>query len=122
MSKADAYSRYGQAILSDVEPGAMIIAPWSQAVVLEYFQIVEGYRPDIKIINSSRMNVANYYELWSQNVVRDRIFDFITEQNLALIEEHIQSQSVYSIDYDAALATQYEYLPDGSYFRLAVKK
>ena len=121
MRKADSYSKYAEEIFFDAEKGAVIIAPWSQAVVLEYFQIVNGKRPDLKIINSSRINVATYYELWSQGWNRDSIFRQMTERNDSMIRELINKRIVYSLDYDASLAERYEYLPDRSYFRLVVK-
>jgi len=121
MHDADSYSRYAHAILSTTEPNAMVIAPWSQAVVLEYFQIVDGQRPDIKIVNSSRMNVAIYYELWSKGFKREEIFRGIAENNIALIDEYIGIRPVYSLEFDTTLSVQYEYLPDGIFFRLTSK-
>jgi len=121
MSKADSYSKFAQGIFIEAEHDALIIAPWSQAVVLEYGQIVNSQRPDIKLINSSRINVAIYYELWSQGMKRDEIYRNITERNVAMIREYIKSRSVYSLEYDASLAERYEYLPDGSYYRLETK-
>ena len=121
MSKAESYSKFAQGIFIEAKNDALIIAPWSQAVVLEYGQIVNGQRPDIKIINSSRINVATYYELWTQGWTRDEIFRDITERNVALIGKFINSRSVYSLEYDATLAERYEYLPDGSYYRLETR-
>lgn len=121
MHGADSYSRYAHEILSTTEPNAMVIAPWSQAVVLEYFQIVDGQRPDMKIVNSSRMNVAIYYELWSKGFKREEIFRGIEEKNIALIEEYIGTRPVYSLEFDSTLSVQYEYLPDGIFFRLTSK-
>lgn len=122
MHDANAFSRYARTVLSASEPNALVIAPWSQAVVLEYFQVVEGQRPDIKVVNSSRMNVAIYYELWSRGYGREEILRIIAEKGVALINDHIGTRPVYSLDYDATLSAQYEYMPDGVFFRLAPRE
>jgi hypothetical protein len=119
MQDADAFSKYAETVLSTSAPNALVIAPWSQAVVLEYFQIVEGKRPDIEVVNSSRVNVAIYYDLWSRGYPRGEILRAIAEKNARLIDEYIAGRPVYSVDYDASLSGQYEYLPEGVFFRLA---
>jgi uncharacterized repeat protein (TIGR01451 family) len=47
--------------LAQIEPNAVVASPWSTAVVLEYMQVVEGYRPDIEVFNRSRYSVAQFY-------------------------------------------------------------
>jgi hypothetical protein len=40
-----------EAILRQVEPNALILGWWDSAPVVEYLQLVEGQRPDVKVIN-----------------------------------------------------------------------
>ena len=54
LSKADGYSLFAEEMMLGAAPDSVIIAPWSSAVVLEYYQVVDGQRPDLLIINRSR--------------------------------------------------------------------
>ncbi len=98
-----------------------IIADWSSAVVLEYSQIVEGERKDLKIINHSRLKVAEYYRLWETGLARNKILKLLEKDDVLLIQENLSSGMVYIIEYDPVLAKEFEYLPEGSFFQLTLK-
>jgi hypothetical protein len=121
MSHADGYAVLARETMSRVEPNSVVIAPWSSAVVLEYYQVVEGMRPDIMIMNRSRRNVARYYELWQKGISHEEIMSGIENEEKELIDQYIQQKTVYAIEYDPALANTFEYLPDGAGFRLALR-
>ncbi|MBN1452631.1 MAG: DUF2723 domain-containing protein [Anaerolineales bacterium] len=120
LSKADNYSVFAEEMMSVAVPDAVIVAPWSSAVVLEYYQVVEGQRPDLLITNRSRENVARYYELWLQGVSRKDILAKIKTEEADLIDEQIEQRTVYAVEYDPALAQRFEYLPEGPVFKLAM--
>ena len=119
LSKADNYTLFAKEIMSVSEPGSVIVAPWSSAVVLEYYQVVEGQRQDLLITNRSRVDVARYYELWLQGLSRKKILAVIRVEEADLINKYIEERTVYAVEYDPALARKFEYLPDGPVFRLA---
>jgi hypothetical protein len=41
----------GEAILAQMEPDSILVGYWETAPVIEYFQLVEGRRQDVKVIN-----------------------------------------------------------------------
>lgn len=120
MSHADGYEQFAEEMMADTAPNSTVIAPWSSAVVLEYYQVVEGRRPDLVIRNRSRYDVARYYELLQQGMHREQILDQIQAEEVSYIHQQIKARPVYAVEYDPVLATQFEYLPDGRVFRLAV--
>lgn len=120
LSKADGFSLFAKEVMLGAEPDSVIIAPWSSAVVLEYFQVVEGQRPDLLITNRSRENVARYYELWRQGFSNEKIMEKINAEEVAFIDSYIQQKTIYAVEYDPELAQKYEYLPEGAGFRLAM--
>jgi hypothetical protein len=120
MSKADGYMLFADEMMADTAPHSVVIAPWSSAVVLEYYQVVEGRRPDMVIRNRSRYEVARYYELLLQGMPRDQIMDRIQAEEVSYINHYIRLKPIYAVEYDPVLASQFEYLPDGRVFRLAM--
>ena len=120
MSKADGFSLFAKGMISGAAPQSIVIAPWSSAVVLEYYQVVENQRPDILIVNSSRLSVARYYELWKKGISHAEILEIISVEEVKFINQNIQHKTIYAVDYDPALAHKFEYLPDGPVFKLAM--
>jgi hypothetical protein len=120
MSQATGYSSFAREMMAEASPNSVIIAPWSSAVVLEYYQVVEGIRPDLTIINRSRIEVAKYYELWGQGMQHREILDQISLEETNFINQEIQQKNIYAVEYDPVLATRFEYLPEGPVFRLAM--
>jgi hypothetical protein len=118
MSKADGYTLFARGMISGAAADSVIIAPWSSAVVLEYYQVVEGQRPDLHIINRSRVAVARYYELWKQGLSRPEILETIYSEEVDFIDQSIPDRTVYAVEYDPVLANKFEYIPDGPIFRL----
>jgi len=119
LSKADNYTVFAKEMMSVSEPDSVIVAPWSSAVVLEYYQVVEGQRPDLTIVNRSRNSAARYYALWLRGISGPKILAQIKVEEGDLIDHYIKQQTVYAVDYDPALAQKFEYLPEGSVFKLA---
>ena len=120
MSDSDGYALFAGKMMSETPPHSVIIAPWSSAVVLEYYQVVEGQRPDLLIVNRSRRTVARYYELWRQGLPHEEILARINLEEVDFIDRHIQQEAVYAVEYDPVLANKFEYLPEGPIFRLAI--
>jgi 4-amino-4-deoxy-L-arabinose transferase-like glycosyltransferase len=114
------YQRFAEVILGRAEPDSIVIAPWSPATVLEYFQTVQGRRPDLLIINRSRRGIACFYELWKAGMSSEEILHQIEENDLQYLAQEIVQHTIYTIEYDPIWAGQYEYLPEGNYFRLAI--
>jgi len=119
LSKTDSFALFAQDLMAGAELNSVIVAPWSSAVVLEYYQVVDGQRPDLLITNRSREDVARYYELWLQGLPRKEILAKIKSEEADLIDQYIEEKTVYSVDYDPALAQKFEYLPQGPVFKLA---
>lgn len=41
----------GERVFAQVDPGALVVCAWDDAPVLEYLQIVEGQRKDVRVLN-----------------------------------------------------------------------
>ncbi len=120
MSKEDGYALFAEEMLAGAAPNSLVIAPWSSAVALEYYQVVEGQRPDLLIINRSRYSVARYYELWRQDLSYEKIMEIISSEEVDFINGYIQQKTIYAVEYDPILANEFEYLPEGSVFKLTI--
>ncbi len=121
MSQSNGYAIFAGEMMSATAPDSMIIASWSSAVVLEYYQVVEGQRPDLVILNRSRWRAARYYELWRQGVARNQILARVDAEEAALIGQYMQERTMYAVEYDPVLAQKFEYLPEGFAFKLAAQ-
>lgn len=121
MSQATGYSSFAESLLANAAPDSVIIAPWSSAVVLEYYQVVEGARPDLKIINRSRVEVAKYYGFWEQGLEHAEIMERLSLETKTFIDQQIQQKNIYAVEYDPVLARNFEYLPEGAVYRLAMR-
>lgn len=120
LSQSDSFISFSKDMLSAAEPNAVIIAPWSSAVVLEYYQVVDGQRPDLLIANRSRQDVARYYELWLQGLSYNEILAKIQAEEIDRIDHYIKDRTVYAVEYDPDLAQTFDYLPEGPVFKLAM--
>jgi len=118
MSQTLGPETYSNTILNSAAEGSTIIASWSPAVVLEYYQIVEGRRADLHIYNQSRSQVARYYEYWAKGMSRSQISKAVISDELEKVDEMYCSGVVYSIEYDPTVAKSYEYLPVGTFYQL----
>lgn len=121
MSQTLGPETYCLTIMNSAEKNSTIIASWSPAVVLEYFQVVEGRRPDLHIYNQSRREVARYYQYWSTGMPEQAISTAVFSDELAAVNRLYDEGPVYSIEYDPAIAGSYEYLPIDTYYRLEKK-
>ncbi|CAG1016296.1 hypothetical protein ANAEL_05545 [Anaerolineales bacterium] len=121
MSRSTGYAAFAGEMMSEAEPDSMIIASWSSAVVLEYYQVVEGQRPDLVIFNRSRWRTAKYYEFWRQGMARNTILSQIDSEEVGLIDQYMKERTMYAVEYDPVLAQKFEYLPEGLAFRLAAQ-
>jgi hypothetical protein len=119
MSQTDGYSLFAREMMSETAPDSMIIASWSSAVVLEYYQVVDGQRPDLVIFNRSRYRVARYYEFWRRGVPNNAILAKVNSEEVELIDQYIKERTMYAVEYDPVLAQKFEYLPESLGFRLA---
>ncbi len=121
MSNAFGPETYSSMILQSVENNATIIADWSPAVVLEYYQIVEGKRTDLNIYNQSRIEVARHYRYWSMGKPAPQISAAVSRDELSDIDKLYEDSTLYSIEYDPFIAKKYEYIPVGTFYRLEKK-
>lgn len=118
MSRMDGPRLFAQQVLETAAPNSLVMADWSSAVVLEYFQLVERQRPDLEIYNRSRVGVARFYGMWRTGLPPGVILERIDEEELAVVNREITRRPVYVVEYDPLFAGEYEYLPEGNYFKL----
>jgi hypothetical protein len=118
LSKTSGPQIFAEEVMLTSAEDAFIMVQWSPAVILEYYQIVEGKRTDLSIYNRSRSQVAQYYHLWQQGFTPDEILEQIRENELELVRKTIEEGPVYVVEYDPLFANEYEYLPEGNYFKL----
>jgi hypothetical protein len=122
MSNETTSADFAQEVLVNASPDATIFAPWSPAVVLEYYQLVEGQRPDLSIINRSRYNVANYYEWNKFGLSRSEIIRIIQRSELEIVKNEVAVRPVYITEYDPLIASSFDYIPEGNYFKLVSRE
>jgi hypothetical protein len=118
MSKVTGPSQFAQVVLDITEPNASVLADWSSAVILEYYQIVGGQRKDLTIINRSRFFVARFYELLSDGLPREIIPIRIAQEEIKLVHDFIKQQPAYSVEYNTALIDEFEFIPVGNIYQL----
>lgn len=120
VDKSEEYGpqHFAEGVLNTVDQNTLIIAPWSSAVILEYYQIVLGKRPDITIYNISRVQVAEYYNGWKEGNTAKEIWLDILSTERSMIDSEIRHRAVYTVDNDPRYAHTYEYIPEGSVFKL----
>lgn len=94
---------FARHLLAHVPPNALIVADWSPGVVLEYFQLVEGDRPDVVIMNRSRFGVAQYYQYWKLGLDHEDILELVAQRELDSIRQY-PAESVVCLD-DPAVST-----------------
>jgi hypothetical protein len=109
---------FARRVLATVPEDSVIIGRWSTAVILEYYQHVEGLRPDLVIFNRSRYEVANYYSQWKQGIPYEDAVDQILQAEQGLLKIIGEQRSLYDVEYDPYLARIYEYQPVGNLFKL----
>jgi len=120
LDKSDNYGPdlYARRVLSTLPENAFIIGRWSSAVILEYYQHVEGLRPDIHIFNRSRYEVAMYYDLWQDDTPHEDAVKQIMAVEEGIIKAFAADREVFDAEYNPYLAQRYEYQPVGQVFRL----
>ncbi len=64
----------GEAILEAVEPDAIVLGWWDTVPVVEYLQLVEGKRPDVKTINRFLISGQDMEELIEQEIGKRPIY------------------------------------------------
>lgn len=120
-SRASGAEAFALQTLSGLEHESIIVSEWSPAVTLEYFQQVEGVRPDVEVFNRSRFEVAAYYGLWREGVGHSEALRTIGELETKAIQTLATGRSLYGTSYDPMLANEYEYLPSGPVFQMVPK-
>jgi len=118
LSKADMPERSARLILRSLPADAFIAGPWSETVVLEYVQLVEGVRPDVEIFNRSRYEVAQYYSFWAQGMHADDILRNVHARERELIRSAAAARPVFDLQYVPSLARTLEYRPVGPMFQV----
>lgn len=59
-------------MLAAAEPGALIIGDWGFSAPISYLQLVEGYRPDVKIINRFFISFEDTQQLIAESIQHSR--------------------------------------------------
>lgn len=64
----------GEAILSQVEPNALIFGWWDTVAVVQYLQLVEGQRPDVQVISRFLISGPDMTNLIEQEVASRPVY------------------------------------------------
>lgn len=118
LSRMDEPKDFAYRTFRAIEPRAVIVAHWSPAVILEYYQQVEGWRPDVEIFNRSRFEVAEYYREWSADTPHPQAMARILATESRTLRALAGDRPIYDIQYSPGLASAFEYRPVGNLFRL----
>ena len=121
MSSKNGTKFFANHVFENTSQNSLIIGDWSSSVILEYYQIVEGKRPDLTIYNLSRTTAASFYENWSKGVPYEENIKIISSNELDNICSVIQTRKVYMIEYDPTLETRFQFEPNGDFFEIKPK-
>lgn len=121
LSQAYGAEHYAKQVLHSVPQNAVVMGPWSSAVILEYFQQVEGMRPDVQVFNRSRFEVAEYYKHWKAGTPYPIAVEFIERSVSNYVDQALKIGAVYDLEYEPRLAATFEYQPVGRLFQLTPK-
>ena len=101
---------------------SLVIGKWSSSVILEYYQIVEGKRPDLHLYNRARKGAVIFYNNWLQGIPYEENLKKILDNEMDLMCKEIHTRNVYMIEYDPSFETQFEFVPKGDFFELRLKE
>jgi hypothetical protein len=90
----------GEAILARAETGGLVFGWWDTVPVVQYLQLVEGQRPDIKAVN--------------RFLIRGSDLEYV-------INKEVQNRPIYIDSFPKNLATQLIAKPVGPIYRLEVR-
>jgi hypothetical protein len=110
---------FARQVFRTVDEEAVVMGPWSSAVILEYYKLVEGIRPDVEVFNRSRFEVAEYHKLWAADFNHEQAVQLILQKENDIVEVAMMNGPVYDLEYDPNLARNYVYQPIGRVFQLA---
>lgn len=91
-SESTSFATHGKEILLVAEENGLVLARWGEAAVLNYYQVVDGARPDLTVVNAP----------------------LITQpERFALVETMLASgRPIYATYADENLLTQFEFHPN----------
>jgi hypothetical protein len=64
----------GEAILSQVDQGALVLGWWDTVPVIQYLQLVEGQRPDVQAVNRFLISQEDLYQYIRKEVANRSIY------------------------------------------------
>ena len=110
LSRDDSARRLGERILHGVKPRAVLLGTWKDVPIIEYLQIVEHQRPDVRVLNlvflgSEVGSYAAHYHLrqgisvytTATNVFRGAQFEFQEKEKSACFEMHLGAGLEYQL-------------------------
>jgi hypothetical protein len=86
-----------EAILTTADADAIVFGWWTSAPAVHYLQIVEGWRPDVLVVNRFLIGADEMY---------------------ALIDRSLEHRPVYTVELDEGLVTVYRAISRGPLFEL----
>jgi hypothetical protein len=89
--------QYGEQILQEVEPGALLLGYWDVAPIVEYLQIIEGRRPDVTVINRFLISPQDLAQLIQQEASHHSVYIDSLSADLELAYEFHSVGHVYSL-------------------------
>jgi len=78
---------YGEEVLRQVGPDALVLGWWDIAPVIQYLQLVEGQRPDVWVVNRFLIPYDGMSQLVEQEIARRPVYIDSVPANLRQIAE-----------------------------------
>lgn len=88
----------GEAILHQAEPHALILGWWDTAPVVEYLQLVEEQRPDVRVINRFLIGDKELQQLIKREIQRRPVYIDDPPANLLKVLKVGQSDPLYRLE------------------------
>jgi len=101
--RSEDYSAYNfaQEVMEIVEPNALVLAQWTSATPLEYAQIVEGRRPDVKVLDRGLLGLAVRDRLKREGIATsDEYGPFAVAVLTERVREEMNERPVYIMEDD----------------------
>jgi hypothetical protein len=121
LSEETALADECRATLTSLPREAWVFSSWSVAKPLEYFQIVEGLRPDIEVYDSSHSGLRELHRLRPQGSSLDEIVESAGALQREATFRALDARPVYTTYVEHALSLAFDFQRDRNLYTISPK-
>ena len=121
LSEETALADECRATLTSLPQEAWVFSSWSVAKPLEYFQIVEGLRPDVEVYDSSHSGLRELHRLRPQGSSLDEIVESAGALQREAAFGALEARPVYTTYVEHALSLAFDFRRAGNLYTISPK-